>query len=48
MTLLQGSFEIPRDQATGGDIEMGSHRPMNSGELGLDTFFKQVAIDCCH
>ncbi|PSS01660.1 Syntaxin-131 [Actinidia chinensis var. chinensis] len=40
--LLSGSFEIPRDQATGGDIEMGSHRPMNSGELGLDTFFKQV------
>ncbi|XP_057507260.1 putative syntaxin-131 isoform X2 [Actinidia eriantha] len=40
--LLSGSFEIPRDQATGGDIEMGSHRPMNSGELGLDNFFKQV------
>ncbi|THG22993.1 hypothetical protein TEA_010292 [Camellia sinensis var. sinensis] len=42
MTLLQSSFEIPRGQGTGGDIEMGRHRPMNSGELGLDNFFKQV------
>lgn len=40
--LLSSSFEIPRGQGTGGDIEMGRHRPMNSGELGLDNFFKQV------
>ncbi|KAG5556308.1 hypothetical protein RHGRI_006796 [Rhododendron griersonianum] len=40
--LLSGSFEIPRGQPTGGDLEMGTQRPMNSGELGLDNFFKQV------
>ncbi|XP_052200124.1 syntaxin-132-like [Diospyros lotus] len=40
--LLSGSFEVPRSQATGGDIEMGTHRPMNSGELGLDNFFKKI------
>ncbi|KAK3029816.1 hypothetical protein RJ639_038004 [Escallonia herrerae] len=36
---LQDSFEIPRGQHRGGDIEMGQR----SGELGLDNFFKQVA-----
>ncbi|KAB1223386.1 hypothetical protein CJ030_MR2G025687 [Morella rubra] len=37
------SFEIPRGQASGGgDIELGAHLPMNSGELGLENFFKQV------
>lgn len=41
--MLQDSFEIPRGQAyRGGDIELGVQAPMNSGELGLDTFFKQV------
>lgn len=41
--LLSESFEIPRGQAYGGnDIEMGTQRAMNSGELGLDNFFKQV------
>lgn len=40
--LLSGSFEIPRGQDNGGDLEMGTQRPMNSGELGLDNFFKQV------
>ncbi|THG08295.1 hypothetical protein TEA_019959 [Camellia sinensis var. sinensis] len=39
---ILSSFEIPRGQGTGGDIEMGRHRPVNSGELGLDNFFKQV------
>ncbi|KAK3016572.1 hypothetical protein RJ639_006728 [Escallonia herrerae] len=37
--LCQDSFEIPRGQHRGGDIEMGQR----SGELGLDNFFKQVA-----
>ncbi|KAK6942481.1 Syntaxin, N-terminal domain, partial [Dillenia turbinata] len=38
--LLQDSFELPRDQSSGGrDIELGQ---MNSGELGLQNFFKQV------
>ncbi|CAN1124874.1 Putative syntaxin-131 [Linum perenne] len=37
--LLTDSFEIPRDQGSrAGDIEMG----MNSGELGLENFFKKV------
>ncbi|KAJ8771684.1 hypothetical protein K2173_026861 [Erythroxylum novogranatense] len=37
--LLTESFEIPRDQSSrGGDIEMG----MNSGDLGLESFFKKV------
>ncbi|XP_059646512.1 syntaxin-132-like isoform X2 [Cornus florida] len=41
--LLTHSFEIPRGQAsTDGDIEMGTNHPANSGELGLDKFFKQV------
>ncbi|KAM7505118.1 hypothetical protein LguiB_004022 [Lonicera macranthoides] len=41
--LLSQTFEIRRDPANrGGDIEMGTSRPMNSGELGLDNFFKQV------
>ncbi|KAJ4721271.1 putative Syntaxin [Melia azedarach] len=39
--LLGDSFEIPRGQGSrGGDIEMGTQ--MNSGELGLDNFFKKV------
>lgn len=34
---------IPRDQDNrNGDIEMGVERQMNSGELGLENFFKQV------
>ncbi|EEF36709.1 syntaxin, putative [Ricinus communis] len=37
--LLSESFEIPRGQGSrGGDIEMG----MNSGDLGLENFFKNV------
>ncbi|KAI5679710.1 hypothetical protein M9H77_00937 [Catharanthus roseus] len=41
--LFSESFVIPRDQNTNnGDIEMGTQRPMNSGELGLDNFFKKV------
>lgn len=40
--LLSDSFEIPRGQPSrGGDIELGSHQ-MNSGELGLDNFFKKI------
>ncbi|KAH9728499.1 Syntaxin-132 [Citrus sinensis] len=36
-----GSFELPRDQSSrGGDIELGAQ--MNSGELGLENFFKKV------
>ncbi|KAK9206261.1 hypothetical protein WN943_016536 [Citrus x changshan-huyou] len=39
--LLGGSFELPRDQSSrGGDIELGAQ--MNSGELGLENFFKKV------
>jgi len=41
--LLTDSFEIPRGQASrGGDIELGAQASMNSGELGLESFFKQV------
>ncbi|KAA8516869.1 hypothetical protein F0562_017313 [Nyssa sinensis] len=41
--LLSNSYEIPRGQtSTGGDIEIGTNRPMNSGELCLEKFFKQV------
>jgi syntaxin 1B/2/3 len=41
--LLSDSFEIPRSQASrGGDIELGANASMNSGELGLENFFKQV------
>lgn len=41
--LLTDSFEIPRGQASrGGDIELGANAPINSGELGLENFFKQV------
>ncbi|KAK6126578.1 hypothetical protein DH2020_039689 [Rehmannia glutinosa] len=37
------SFVIPRDQGNrNGDIEMGMERQMNSGDLGLENFFKQV------
>lgn len=39
--LLGGSFELPRGQSSrGGDIELGTQ--MNSGELGLENFFKKV------
>ncbi|CAK9137878.1 unnamed protein product [Ilex paraguariensis] len=51
----KGSFEIPQGRASrNGDIEMGRHPPMNSGELGLDNFFKQFLScprrknDCCY
>ncbi|XP_038695044.1 syntaxin-132-like [Tripterygium wilfordii] len=41
--LLADSFEIPRGQPSrGGDIEMGTNAPMNSGDLGLEDFFKKV------
>lgn len=41
--LLTDSFVIPRDETSrNGDIEMGTQQPMNSGELGLDNFFKKV------
>ncbi|CAI9765935.1 unnamed protein product [Fraxinus pennsylvanica] len=41
--LLTDSFETPRDQASrNGDIEMGTQLAQNSGDLGLDNFFKQV------
>ncbi|XP_060197500.1 syntaxin-132-like isoform X2 [Lycium barbarum] len=37
------TFEAPRNQNDRtGDVEMGIQRPMDSGELGLDDFFKQV------
>lgn len=40
----QESFEIPRGQGHGGgDIELGAYA-MNSGDLGLDSFFKKVFI----
>lgn len=43
MCILQDSFEVPRDQASrNGDIEMGTQLAQNSGDLGLDNFFKQV------
>lgn len=41
--LLADSFEIPRGQSSrGGDIELGANLQTNSGELGLENFFKQV------
>ncbi|CAI9097508.1 OLC1v1033954C1 [Oldenlandia corymbosa var. corymbosa] len=41
--LLTDSFVIPKGETSrDGDIEMGSQPPMNSGELGLDNFFKKV------
>ncbi|GAV77287.1 Syntaxin domain-containing protein/SNARE domain-containing protein [Cephalotus follicularis] len=43
--LLSDSFEIPRGQGSrGGDIELGlgTNAMMNSGELGLEDFFKKV------
>ncbi|CAJ1948017.1 unnamed protein product [Sphenostylis stenocarpa] len=39
--LLTESFEIPRGHNRGADIELGEYA-RNSGELGLDTFFKKV------
>lgn len=39
---FQESFEIPRGRG-GGDIELGEYG-RNSGELGLDSFFKKVFI----
>ncbi|KAM7524343.1 hypothetical protein LguiA_014245 [Lonicera macranthoides] len=44
MNDLLTDSEIPRGQAyRDGDIEMGTQRQPNSGELGLDAFFKQDA-----
>ncbi|GAA0172383.1 hypothetical protein LIER_26220 [Lithospermum erythrorhizon] len=40
--LLSTSFELPRDPSRNSDIEMGTNMMMNSGELGLDNFFKEV------
>ncbi|KAI5316498.1 hypothetical protein PRUPE_7G006600 [Prunus persica] len=41
--LLKDSFEIPRGQASrDGDIELGTNGSMNSGEFGLENFFKKV------
>ncbi|XAR64829.1 hypothetical protein NMG60_11008688 [Bertholletia excelsa] len=41
--LLTDSMELPRGhQARGGDIELGDQQLMNSGELGLENFFKRV------
>ncbi|XP_010941765.1 syntaxin-132 isoform X2 [Elaeis guineensis] len=41
--LLTDSFELSRGEASrDGDIELGTQVPMNSGELGLEGFFKQV------
>ncbi|KAK9058742.1 hypothetical protein SSX86_023584 [Deinandra increscens subsp. villosa] len=41
--LLSESFDNPRDQGYGvGDLEMGTQRNTNTGELGLDDFFKKV------
>ncbi|KAJ0015083.1 hypothetical protein Pint_20137 [Pistacia integerrima] len=38
---IRNSFELPRSQSSrGGDIELGAQ--MNSGELGLESFFKKV------
>ncbi|XP_027358881.1 syntaxin-132 isoform X2 [Abrus precatorius] len=40
--LLTESFDIPRGQGhRGGDVELGEYA-MNSGDLGLDGFFKKV------
>ncbi|KAL3357286.1 hypothetical protein AABB24_017800 [Solanum stoloniferum] len=37
------NFDAPRHQNNrNGDVEMGTQIPMNSGELGLDDFFKKV------
>ncbi|XP_055807941.1 syntaxin-132 [Solanum dulcamara] len=37
------NFDAPRHQNDrNGDVEMGTQIPMNSGELGLDDFFKKV------
>ena len=40
----QESFEIPRGLGHGGgDVELGEYA-RNSGELGLESFFKKVFI----
>ncbi|GAB2295767.1 hypothetical protein Dimus_029922 [Dionaea muscipula] len=39
--LLTESFEMPRRRSRSGDIELGMN-PTNSGELGLDNFYKRV------
>ncbi|MCD9644050.1 hypothetical protein HAX54_032022 [Datura stramonium] len=37
------TFDTPRHQNDRNrDVEMGTHRPMNSGELGLEDFFKKA------
>ncbi|MQM01102.1 hypothetical protein Taro_033848 [Colocasia esculenta] len=42
-SLSRDSFELPRGQPSrDGDIEMGTQPQMNSAELGLESFFKQV------
>lgn len=42
---MQDSFEIPRGQASrDGDIELGTHAPLRSGDLGLENFFKKVVL----
>ncbi|XP_010909353.1 syntaxin-132 [Elaeis guineensis] len=41
--LLNDSFELTRGEASrDGDVEMGAQVPMNSADLGLEGFFKQV------
>ncbi|KAF4368551.1 hypothetical protein CsatB_027598 [Cannabis sativa] len=41
--LLTDSFEIPRGQPSrDGDIELGTQAPMNTGDQGLESFFKKV------
>ncbi|XP_008808593.2 syntaxin-132-like [Phoenix dactylifera] len=43
--LLNDSFELHRGEASrDGDIEMGQQVPMNSADLGLEGFFKQVQV----
>ncbi|GER26985.1 syntaxin [Striga asiatica] len=43
--LLTDSFVISRDQSRKNrDIESGLNRQMNSGEIGLETFFNQVQV----
>ncbi|XP_047315339.1 syntaxin-132-like [Impatiens glandulifera] len=40
--LLGDSYEVPRHEARGGDIEMAMDRTSHSGDIGLENFFKQV------
>lgn len=44
MILYQESFDIPRGQGHGGgDVELGEY-VRNSGDLGLDNFFRKVNV----